>query len=405
MCMSRIARRVAALIALGAIAGLLAIALIRPNHSLGAGDLVSVDSAGNLTYAAGSYYGGSTLVIEMYSPPGSPGTVYARTYVPNYSGSQSSYVGVTGISGCSNISSWPVDYGYNGGPGPGDPRSIVECTGVKNLSINLSGAGPYYGGQGQVVLVAPLQGSAPGSSTPRASISPGPVNATILPPSNSVIQAGTGDVTTELGPSTDLLTSNTPIQRDSVSPVPVIYPRNVDLFGGSGTDEAYWGSGPGVLVTMDGIANDGYTGSSVFPDQNVNVESDVNKLTVAASRGTVDVSGASRPMTVSLDAMNWEGTYGSGPITPTLNSITGSPFADTLFVAEGTIHAGAGDDRLTVGDNACSSPVQASAYGEGGNDTLTGYRVPTSQITLDAGPGTGQQTQLFDLPRSLCSGP
>jgi Ca2+-binding RTX toxin-like protein len=146
---------------------------------------------------------------------------------------------------------------------------------------------------------------------------------------NDLLNGGAGNDRLDGGEGTDALNGSD--GNDGLVGGP-----GADVFnGGGGIDLAnYEGRPDNLVITLDGIPNDGFQGSAERPAEHDNVRGDVEN--VAGGRGN--------------------------------DRITGNGLANALFGGLGndTLYGGGGNDTLTGG------PGNDKLYGQDGNDTLLG---------------------------------
>jgi len=356
-------------LAAGLLFVLLWIALLRPDDSQASSGSVFVNS-GTLELTA-TPYSGSAMTLQMYSPAGDPSTVYIRTN-DGVAGD-----GLSAVSGCQSVSDLPAPYNNSWFDLLPATASNIECSGVANIQIDLTNATPLNGGgTGSIHLMAPLPGSAPGSSSPRTTITPGANDLFAeFVPSNSVIQGGAGNSTILLGryPGEYWMSD------------PQYLPTNVQVSGGGGNDSVNFSGSDGsnVNVSLDGVANDGFAG------QGINVGNDFKNIMCDTCK--VDASEATSAVSIQ--------SWGAAD-----SVITGSSFGDTIKTTAGTVNAGDGDDQITLGVDGCTGPMTATAHGGAGNDSLTEWIAPGSSFTWDPGTGTNPAPTVHSLTAFCRSG-
>ena len=132
--------------------------------------------------------------------------------------------------------------------------------------------------------------------------------------------------------------------------------------GGAGFDSADFSGDPRAFhLTFDGKANDG-------PGREDDNFIEIDSITTTSDGDRVDASGFNHGLTFH--------TTGHG------EDITGSEFADTLSMEDGTINGLGGNDLLEGG--LAGSTAQSAINGGSGNDSI---RTADGADTLSGGPG------------------
>jgi Ca2+-binding RTX toxin-like protein len=131
---------------------------------------------------------------------------------------------------------------------------------------------------------------------------------------NDIVNAGDGDDDIDGGPGSDILS------------------------GGPGQDSVSYGGGSGVVVTLDGLPNDGAPGENdnVFPDvEDVFGTENDDKLTGNAAANTLDGNGGDDKIV-------------GGAGEDTLFGGDGNDFIDSRDGKRDRVECGAGDDNATI---------------------------------------------------------
>jgi len=169
-----------------------------------------------------------------------------------------------------------------------------------------------------------------------------------------------------------------------------------NLHGGSGDDTILIETGAGAYVAVTGDAGADTlmrTGGNAY----VVVEGGTGADTMCGTDVYVTYKSHTQGVTASIGgAVYGDGAPGEGDtVCPSVRSITGTPYADTLSVAGSTgptsLSGGAGNDTLT------GNAVRDSLWGGPGNDVLTGnggddHLVGEDGVdTLNGGAGTADE--------------
>lgn len=199
-----------------------------------------------------------------------------------------------------------------------------------------------------------------------------------------------------------------------------------DLSGGAGPDILDGGSGPDVLaggseqdtatfadrseplvVTIDGVANDGGASDSNLEGVRDNVRADVEKLiggtqddhlTAGSGGTTIDGGPGNDTLTGSVASDHFAGSGGSDTITTGSgnDTVDGGPGNDVIDVGPDNdlVFAGAGDDIVIGGDGS------DSLFGDDDNDLINGG-IGDDNLVGDSGDDEIRGGPGFDKLRGL----
>lgn len=206
-----------------------------------------------------------------------------------------------------------------------------------------------------------------------------------LAPIQSVVRAGDGDDTVWGGTGMDVLWGEA--GNDYLNG----WSGDDWLFGGVGTDQMYGGSGAsdivsytdspvGVVVDLDGVADDG------APGENDTIGLDVEQL--HGSKFNDWLTGNANDNAINGLAGN-DYLFGLGGS----DYLQGDGFSDYVIGAD-YLSGGAGFDSVGYGDHTASQPVTADLDGVSGDDGATGEgdTIASDIEKLDGSPGADMLT-------------